>query len=612
MSDQGATKKRPLEEEIQDATASSSHGAAADGQEERDGSSSKRPRPEESSSSSSLPAGSATSAAPPHHEHQQRPRPSRSALFFGGNIPDDVVQAVADFLFEHCQLANVEIEAKIGILIDKITQQRIQMPVKNEVVLMTEKHNRWYTFSSDMTLAQHAHFNKCLNKSAELSRQSESRVEYKHTYETDQFFTVRGVKTRVSRDQKTNAVLGTIQKERVADLDIFSPRRPFDYRISINIEKPVPEPSGTPERERKKDRVSYQLNNLKIDLTQVKSNNTPNNSAQPPSYSQMRPSAHQQNQPDLTHELEIEFVNAEELAREREIRLSSQGRQHDRFLDITANFINNIRGLIAQGHNIQYFPSQHMQQHQRPQQYQQQQQQYPQQQRRYLQPPTLNRPLQLASKPPSDLLAQKRAYRRNLYNPKTHLIDNVAFTIANASPNARCISVATPGVVLVSFRNSEDLSAAVGSNMDCQPSPLPVLPTVYSCGSRTNIRAEEIPVSTKDCKDFANRVFGFIGRVLLVNEHYVTGTIPKLSSFNFILEIPYSTSKDLKIPRVAAVDFINVLFSWSGSRFCYGCGEDSHTKIHCPKPVNFNLALVPALEEPMMARAYPDPAVASQ
>ncbi|KAF9274493.1 mRNA-capping enzyme subunit beta [Linnemannia elongata] len=382
MSDQGTTKKRPLEEEAQDTAASLSNGAGAastGGQEGRDGSSSKRPRPEESSSSSTLPAGGASSTAPPQPEQQQRPRPSRPALFFGSNIPDDVVQAVADFLYDRCHGENIEIEAKVGILIDKITQQRIQMPVQNEVVLPeTHSSNRWYTFSSDMTVAQHAHFNRCLNKSVEMSQHSESKVAYKHTYETDQFFTVQGKKTRVSRDQKTNAVIGTIQKRRIADLDIFSPRRPFDYRISVNVEEPVAQPSGNPERERKKDRVSYQLNNLKIDLTQVKSNNMPNNPAQPPSYSQMRPSA-QQNQLDLTHELEIEFVNAEELAREREFRINSQGRQPDRFLEITANFINNIRGLIAQGQNIPHHPPQHMQQ--RPQQHQHQQQ-YPHQQRR--------------------------------------------------------------------------------------------------------------------------------------------------------------------------------------------------------------------------------------
>lgn len=113
MSDQGTTKKRPLEEEAQDIATSSSNGAgaaSAGGQEGRDGPSSKRPRPEESSSSSSLPAGSAPSAAPPHPEQQQRPRSSRPALFFGSNIPDDVVQAVADFLFDRCHGENIEVK----------------------------------------------------------------------------------------------------------------------------------------------------------------------------------------------------------------------------------------------------------------------------------------------------------------------------------------------------------------------------------------------------------------------------------------------------------------------------------------------------------------------
>ncbi|KAF8934177.1 hypothetical protein BGZ47_010468, partial [Haplosporangium gracile] len=194
------------------------------------------------------------------------------------------------------------------------------------------------------------------------------------------------------------------------------------------------------------------------------------------------------------------------------------------------------------------------------------------------------------------------------YNPKTHLIDNVALTIANTFPHASCISVATPGVVLVCFDKPEELSAVVGSSMECQPSPLPILPTVYSCGSRIKIRAEETPVSTKDCKELANNVFGSFGKVILVKKHYVAGTTVRLSSFDFILEIPHSASKDLLIPRVAAVDSVNVLFSWSGSKFCYRCGEESHSKIQCPKPLDFNLALTPALEEPMMARAFPDPA----
>ncbi|KAF9125691.1 mRNA-capping enzyme subunit beta [Mortierella sp. 14UC] len=363
MSDQGATKKRPLEEETQDVTSSSSHGNGGTAEATttttggQDGPSAKKLRPEESSSASaSRPTGGSAASGASHpvpqhpdqqQQQQQRRGPSRPALFFGVNIPDDVVQTIAEFLYEHCHHPNVEIEAKIGILMDRNTGKRIEMPVKNEVVLMPQARAGWYTFSSDMTV-----------------------VVYKHTYEKDQFYNIQGHKTRVTRDQKTNEILGTVRKDRIADLDIFSPRRPFDYRVSVNVEVPVPYPGddAQPQRERQKDRVSYRLNNLKIDLTQVKSNNTPGNTPnsnrnQPPSYSQMRPPAYQQQQqsPDLTHELEIEFVHPEELVHERDVRIKSGGRQPDRFLEMTANFINNIRGLIAQGYNIP--PPHHQQQY---------------------------------------------------------------------------------------------------------------------------------------------------------------------------------------------------------------------------------------------------------
>ncbi|KAF9925631.1 mRNA-capping enzyme subunit beta [Linnemannia zychae] len=360
MSDQGATKKRPLEEDSQDTAIGalpnkSSNATMLDGEKKQDGPTTKKPRSEESSS---VPPGSeAVASGVPPPEQQQRKRSSKLVSFFGTNFPDDVVKVVADFLFEHCHHRNVEIEAKIGILMDRNTGRRIEFPVKNEVVLMPQARTGWYTFSSDMTVAQHAHFNTCLNKVHEMSQQSESKVEYKHTYEIDQFYTSQGNKTRVTLDQKTRKILpnGIIKKERIADLDIFSPRRPFDYRISVNVEEPAPAPSGNPQRERQKNRVSYRLNNLKIDLTQVKSNNMPNNPQQNQqhNYSQMRsPMGHQQSALDLTHELEIEFVHPEELVREREIRINSHGSQPDRFLEITANFINNVRGLIAQGYNI--------------------------------------------------------------------------------------------------------------------------------------------------------------------------------------------------------------------------------------------------------------------
>ncbi|KAF9985624.1 mRNA-capping enzyme subunit beta [Modicella reniformis] len=220
-----------------------------------------------------------------------------------------------------------------------------------------------------MTLDQHAHFNKILNWRLGQTRDEpkERQISYHHTREIDQFFLSQGGRARVTKDQKTNEVIpnGIVKKERIADLDVYSPRNAFDYRISVNIEVPVPHPQGELQHERHKDRMSYRYNNFKIDLTQVKSpkkSNAPNTHAH--NYSQMRPMNSNNNQ-DVTHELEIEFVHAEQLAREREIRINSRGAQPDRFIEIVGLFVNNIRGLVVRG-NIQQQQHQHHQQQQRP------------------------------------------------------------------------------------------------------------------------------------------------------------------------------------------------------------------------------------------------------
>ena len=52
---------------------------------------------------------------------------------------------------------------------------------------------------------------------------------------------------------------------------MYSPHRPFDYRISINAETPMPPPPETssPVYVREKDRLSYTHENFNVDLTQV-------------------------------------------------------------------------------------------------------------------------------------------------------------------------------------------------------------------------------------------------------------------------------------------------------------------------------------------------------
>jgi len=84
-------------------------------------------------------------------------------------------------------------------------------------------------------------------------------------------------KVRITTDQKTGKELAKIVKARVADLDIYSPRTAFDWRVSVNLEMNydgdmrdlVETTDGGKRADRNKDRMSYRHLAYQIDLTQV-------------------------------------------------------------------------------------------------------------------------------------------------------------------------------------------------------------------------------------------------------------------------------------------------------------------------------------------------------
>ncbi|KAK3836039.1 MAG: hypothetical protein JOS17DRAFT_788121 [Linnemannia elongata] len=194
------------------------------------------------------------------------------------------------------------------------------------------------------------------------------------------------------------------------------------------------------------------------------------------------------------------------------------------------------------------------------------------------------------------------------FNVKTHCVADVVEAAVKSFPSAKRMDFLTcRGVVLLCFDTLEEKTAALGTTLECLPSPLPIIPTMFSLGTRIKIRAEYSPLQGGNGAKLAQDVFGSYGKIILVNQHYMHGSSIQSLSFDFVLEIAHPAPKNLLIPRVAIVNDINVLFTWSGSKFCFRCGDGSHTKIQCPKPLDFNLAGVAALEEPIMARAFPDP-----
>ncbi|KAL2061189.1 hypothetical protein VTL71DRAFT_7462 [Oculimacula yallundae] len=277
---------------------------------------------------------------------------------------EQMTKIVADFLYLNVvsrgdlgELASrgveIEIEAKLGHIIDKDTHERYQLPVKTECVLM---ENARVGFQSSMTEAQHRSLNDFLNaqvrnahpQNAEAVAKNRVEIKYRHSREADTFYTLptsmhhiippvlkeqlnprHGVKVRVTHDQKTGQPLAKIIKARIIDLDIYSPLTPLDCRISINFEmrfdgdiQELGEKSGA---DRNKDRLSYTQSMYQIDLTQVSQQVTVNGGVQH----------------SKEHELEIELLTAAV----RDQGQKAAAGEPNEYLSLVEGFLDNMRVL---------------------------------------------------------------------------------------------------------------------------------------------------------------------------------------------------------------------------------------------------------------------------
>ncbi|KNF06531.1 hypothetical protein PSTG_00405 [Puccinia striiformis f. sp. tritici PST-78] len=219
---------------------------------------------------------------------------------------NDFTWTIAQFIWQHSQQYwergeghLVEVEAKLGTIRDKRSQQheRMEYPIGTESPILDTRDTK---FQSDINHNQHSNLNRLLNQRVHETNSknySGAKVDYVHTKEIDEF---HDKQIRVSKDwsgKNQNSTPRSIFKEKLAHLDIHCPGKQLDFRISVNIEHPVPLPPdhSIPKHKRIKDRLSYSHQICQIDLTQVKTSDKNNSSS--------------------THEVEVEFKNSIELLR---------------------------------------------------------------------------------------------------------------------------------------------------------------------------------------------------------------------------------------------------------------------------------------------------------
>ena len=275
------------------------------------------------------PSAAAAAAAPPALE------PS----FVGVAPYDDMIRVVSEFIFDvvvntqygHLgEGSNVEIEAKLGIFINKDTNDRILLPgVETESVVNISStdhaiHSGWVQkmaalgipkremfptrFQGGVTPQQYGAITHWLNQQTAKSQNTPGRIpiqtstlaSYDRAFELShpilgslpkwiagvagQNFQKQNLRVRGSYTPD-HKLTESIIKVRIADLDIHLPHSPFDVRLSINIEHMqdiTPDMREATERisgssatmpvpARNKDRVSYTHQGVRVDLTKVHS-----------------------------------------------------------------------------------------------------------------------------------------------------------------------------------------------------------------------------------------------------------------------------------------------------------------------------------------------------
>ncbi|KAG2010008.1 hypothetical protein CC2G_012867 [Coprinopsis cinerea AmutBmut pab1-1] len=215
----------------------------------------RQPRPTHSRTNSKVmngnpgPSSSASMAGP------SDALPPLSLSILGVEPLDEFIKEIADFV-HHMIMTKpphleglVEVEAKVGVLRER-TGSRMVLPVLVESILQPDALD--VRFESNMSAHQHKHFNTLLNNlktSSDSPSHPSTPVTYSHLYLVDSFYASEPLfngdvrlkgsdKIRVTRDEKTREVVQCVKKIRLGDLNVFSPKRNADWRISVNLEVP--------------------------------------------------------------------------------------------------------------------------------------------------------------------------------------------------------------------------------------------------------------------------------------------------------------------------------------------------------------------------------------
>jgi hypothetical protein len=171
---------------------------------------------------------------------------------------------------------SVEVELKIGIIVNSQDCGRIFLPCCNPILLLELPPH--FRFASEISVEHHMACNLWFNELYVSHRRQGESFDYRHSKTTDYFYEgPSGSKIRKSWDSSNSEHHSTIIKKKVKDCHIHYPNGIYDVRISVSVEESLEdiESALSSSYKRIKDRVAYIFpKKYSIDLTQVTTSNS--------------------------------------------------------------------------------------------------------------------------------------------------------------------------------------------------------------------------------------------------------------------------------------------------------------------------------------------------
>lgn len=249
-------------------------------------------------------------------------------------VVDDRIRYIVNFILEHVNSPNVEIEVKLGLLIAKEHNVRATqvVPVTCETAI-NQQSNQETRFESNVGEQMFFNLNNRLNQRVEQTeRETKNKVSFTRSRHLDVYYqgNIREVKEIRKRADGSEyyQTIHVQSKTRLGDLNVLCPIAHLDMRYSASREEPAEiQPNMVPTRQRLKDRISYRYEYLSIDITCVNMETIGGKSGS------LR-----------TYEVEIEIDSSARLY--EEVKKYQQGDDSSKLFDIATCLVNTVRILL--------------------------------------------------------------------------------------------------------------------------------------------------------------------------------------------------------------------------------------------------------------------------